>query len=153
QQYVVALDKNTGETVWKRDRNIDYGSDNGDVKKAYGTATVIQVEGKPQLVYPSAGATIAYEPHTGEELWRVRHGGMNASARPLFGHGLLYLNTAAGGFKLFALRVGGKGDVTDSHVAWKSSQGVPTRSSQLLVGDLLFMAGDASVATCLEART
>ncbi len=151
-QYVVALDKNTGETVWRRDRNIDYGTDNGDVKKAYGTATVINVDGKPQIVYPSAGDTIAYEPLTGEELWRVHHGGMNASARALFGHGRLYINTAAGGLKLLALRVGGHGDVTKD-IVWKSAQGVPTRSSQLLIGDALYMISDAGIATCLDAHT
>ena len=152
-QYVVALDKKTGETVWRKDRNIDYGSDDGDVKKAYCTATLINVAGKPQLVYPSAGATIAYEPKSGEELWRVNHGGMNAAARPLFADGRLYINTAAGGFKLFAMRVGGSGDVTSTHVDWKCSQGVPTRSSQLLINGLIFMVSDTGIASCLDAKT
>lgn len=152
-QYVVALDKHTGKTVWRRDRNIDYGSDDGDVKKAYCTATVIEVAGKPQLIYPSAGATIAYEPETGEEIWRVRHGGMNAAAKPLYGGGRVYLNTAAGGFKLFAMRPTGKGDLTATNIDWKCSQGVPTRSSQLLVGARIFMVSDAGVATCLSAQT
>ena len=152
-QYVVALDKETGDTVWRRDRNIDYGTDDGDAKKAYCTATVIEVDGKPQLVYPSAGDTIAYEPRTGEELWRVHHGGMNAAARPLFGHGRLFINTASGGLKLFAMRVGGSGDVTKSNIDWTSTQGVSTRSSQLLVGDWLFMVSDAGIATCLDAKT
>ncbi|MEX0675807.1 MAG: PQQ-binding-like beta-propeller repeat protein [Pirellulales bacterium] len=152
-QYVVAFDKRTGETVWRRDRNIEYGTDNGDAKKGYGTAKVIEVDGKPQLVYPSAGATIAYEPGSGDEIWRVNHGGMNASNPPLFGHGLLFLNTAAGGFKLFAMRVGGTGDLTKTNIEWKCSQGVPTRSSPVLVDDLIFMASDAGIATCLEAKT
>ncbi len=152
-QYVVALDKRTGKTVWRRDRNIDYGTADGDAKKAYGTAKVIEVDGQPQLVYPSAGATIAYVPETGAEIWRVNHGGMNAAATALFGHGRLYLNTAAGGFKLFAMRVGGKGDVTNTSVEWKCSQGVPTRSSQLLVGDWIFMVSDAGIASCLDAKT
>ncbi len=102
--YVVAFDKLTGKTVWQRDRNIAYENDDGDQHKAYCTARVVEIDGKPQLVYPSAGATIAYEPRTGEEIWRVRHGGMNAASRPLFGDGRFYLNTADGGFKLFALR-------------------------------------------------
>jgi outer membrane protein assembly factor BamB len=151
-QYVVALDKHTGKTAWKQDRNIDYGSDNGDIKKAYCTAMVIEVEGKPQLVLPSAGDTIAYEPATGQELWRVHHGGMNAAARPLFGHGRVFINTAAGGLKLFALRVGGTGDVTKD-IDWKCSQGTSTRSSQLLIGDWIFMVSDAGIATCLDAHT
>jgi outer membrane protein assembly factor BamB len=152
-QYVVAFDKLTGKTAWRRDRNIEYGTDNGDAKKGYGTAKVIEVDGQPQLVYPSAGATIAYEPESGEEIWRVNHGGMNACNPPLFGHGLLFLNTAAGGFKLFAMRVGGRGDLTKTNIEWKAAQGVPTRSSPVLVDDLLFMTSDAGIATCLEAKT
>src|SRR5262249_60986279 len=54
---------------------------------------------------------------------------------------------------LFAMRVGGRGDVTNSAVEWKCSQGVPTRSSPVLIADLLFMVSDAGVATCLEAKT
>ncbi len=152
-QYVVAFDKVTGKTIWRRDRNIEYGTDDGDQKKAYCTATVIEVDGKPQLIYPSAGATIAYEPTTGEELWRVNHGGMNAASRPLFDGRRLYLNTADGGFKLFALRAGGSGNITDTHVDWKTKEGVPSRSSQLLVDGKIFMVSDRGVATCLDAGT
>ena len=133
-QYVVALDKATGKTVWRKDRNIDYGTTDGDAKKAYPTATVIRSQGREQVIIPSAGATIAYDPTSGEELWRVRHGGMNASARPLFAHGLVYINTAAGGMKVLAVRPDGIGDVTGTQIAWKSSQGTGSRSSQLLLG-------------------
>jgi outer membrane protein assembly factor BamB len=152
-QYVVAFNKETGETVWKKDRNIEYGTDNGDMKKGYGTARVIDVDGIKQLVYPSAGATIAYVPESGEEIWRMNHGGMNACNTPLVGHGLLFLNSASGGFKLFAMRLGGTGDLTKTNVEWKTSQGVPSRPSTLLLDDLIFMVADNAVVTCLEAKT
>ena len=67
-QYVVALDKRTGKTVWKRDRDIDYGTKDGDAKKGFGTAAVFEIDGQQQLIYPSAGAVIAYEPLTGDEI-------------------------------------------------------------------------------------
>ena len=60
-QYIVALDKTTGKTVWKKDREIDYGTDNGDLKKAYSTPLVIKAAGRMQLISPFAKATIAYE--------------------------------------------------------------------------------------------
>jgi len=152
-QYVVALDKNTGKTVWKRDREIAYDTDNGDIKKAYATPLVIQVAGKPQLIDPSAGASMAYDPRTGEELWRVRCGGMNVSCRPIYGHGLVYMSTADGGFRLFAVKPDGQGDVTTTHVAWKLTKGAPRYASQVLVGDLLFMGNDQGVLSCVDART
>jgi outer membrane protein assembly factor BamB len=153
QQYVAALDKRTGQTVWRRDRQIEYGTDDGDAKKGFSTPTVIEVAGRKQLVSPSAGATVAYDPDDGTELWRVRSGGMNAAARPLFGHGLVYATTAAGGWQLFAVRPDGSGDVSDSRVDWKFAKSVPTRSTPLLVDDLLFMINDSGVISCVEAKT
>ena len=152
-QYLVALDKATGKTIWKRDRKIDYGTAESDYWKAYSTPAVISVQGQQQLVSPSAGATIAYVPKTGEEIWRVRSGGMNAAALPLFENGLVYATSAAGGFQLFAVRPDGHGDVTDTHVAWKFSKNVPTRSSQILVGGRLFMISDRGVITCVDAKS
>ena len=154
EQYVVALDKTTGRTVWNRDRNIDYGTDDGDLKKAFGTPSIVTVNGQAQLISPSAVATTAYEPVTGRELWKVYHGGMNVAARPLYGHGLLFLCTGAGGlYRLLAVRPDGKGDVTKTHIAWTQNRGVPSRCSLLLVDDLLYMMNEVGVALCLDAHT
>ncbi len=152
QQYVAALDKETGKTIWKKKRDIQYESDNGDIKKAYATASVLEMDGKAQVVCPAAEATIAYDVATGEELWRVRHGGMNEAMRPLFGHGLIYLNSGHTA-QLLAVKQGGQGDITKTGIAWKVSRGVPTRPSPLLLGDLIFMVSDNGIATCLEAKT
>jgi outer membrane protein assembly factor BamB len=152
-QYVVAFDKQTGKTVWKQTRELDYTGVDGDNKKAYGTPAIVEVDGQPQLISPAALATQAFDPLTGRELWRVRHGGMNVSARPLFGHGLVYLNTGAGGDKMLAVKLGGHGDITPSHIAWKQGKSAPTRPSQLLIGDLFFMVNDDGIASCLEAET
>ncbi|MEX2173698.1 MAG: PQQ-binding-like beta-propeller repeat protein [Pirellulaceae bacterium] len=153
QQYVVALDKQSGKTVWKTDRNIEYGTDNGDVMKAYSTPHVFDVGGTQQLVSPSAGACIAYDPASGKELWRVKSGGMNAAGRPVMGHGLVFMGTADGGYKFFAASPDGRGDVTESHVAWKATKGAPRYASPILVGDLLFTATDKDILCCLDPKT
>lgn len=150
-QYVVALDKNTGKTVWKTDRDIDYGTDNGDLMKAYCTGHVIDVGGQKQLIYPSAVATVAYEPDTGEELWKVYHDGMNASARPLYGEGLVYITNGMG--SMVAVSPEGKGDVTGTHIAWSDRKGVAKKSSQLLVDGLFYMISDDGVVSCREPKT
>jgi outer membrane protein assembly factor BamB len=153
QQYVVALNKKTGKTAWKKERSIDYGTDNGDRKKAYSTPTVIEFNGRAALISPAAVATIAYSPLTGEELWTVRHGGMNAAPRPLFANGLIYIAAGGGKTQFVAVRPGGNGDVTDSHITWSSAVGIPRRSSQLLVGNSLFMAADNGVASCRDPKS
>jgi outer membrane protein assembly factor BamB len=152
-QYVTALDKTTGKTVWRADRTIRYGTDNGDLKKAFATPTVIEVGGRPQLISPAAVATTAYDPRTGRELWRVYHGGMNAAERPVFGAGHVFLTSGDGGLNLIAVRPDGQGDVTRTHLDWKTNRNVPHRASPVLVGDYLYMANDGGVASCLDART
>jgi outer membrane protein assembly factor BamB len=153
RQYVAALDKRTGRTVWRKDRNSDYGSDDGDVKKAYATPAAVEVGGRPLLVSPSAAETVAYDPRTGDEVWRVHHGGMNVAQPPLSGLGLLFLCTGDGGWRLYALRPDGHGDVTNTHAAWKYGRAVPTRCGLLLVGDLLWFVNEGGVVICLEVKT
>lgn len=154
QQYLVALDTATGQTRWKQSRVIDYGTENGDRKKAYSTPAVFTIDGQAQLVSSSASATLAYDPNTGKELWKVYHGGMNVAARPLLGQGQIYICTGDGPTQLLAVRTGGAGDVTKSHVTWKAIRGVPNRSTPLLLDDLLYLAGDKTgVATCLDPKT
>lgn len=150
-QYVVALDKNTGETVWKQNRNIEYGTDNGDRMKAYCTAHVIDVDGMPQLICPSAAATIAYRPADGKTLWKVYHQGMNASARPLYGRGLVFITNGMG--SMVAVNPTGSGDVTATHIAWSDQKAVAKKSSQLLIDGMFYMTSDDGIVTCREPET
>jgi outer membrane protein assembly factor BamB len=152
-QYVVALNKRTGDTVWKKDRSIDYRTDNGDFKKAYGTPSVFTIGGKPQLVSPSAVGTISYDPFTGAEIWSVRHGGMNVAQPPLHGNGLFYLCTGDGGFRMYALRDDAKGNVADCQVVWKHAKNAPSRCAPILEDDCLLFSNEHGAVTCLEAKT
>jgi outer membrane protein assembly factor BamB len=152
RQYVVALDRATGRTKWQTDRDIDYRSDNGDMKKAYGTPAVLEHAGRSELISPAAVATVAYDPATGRELWKVYHGGYNAAARPLVAGGLVIVTTA-GGDNVVAIRPGGSGDVTQTHVAWKFRKSAPTRPSQAVVGDHLYLVSDTGVFSCVELAT
>jgi len=152
-QYVVALDKATGATRWKMDRTIDYQTDDGDLKKAFCTPTVIAVNGQLQLISPAAKATIAYDPRTGQEIWRVRYANHSATARPLFGHGLLFLNTGFGKAELMAVRPDGTGDVTDTHVVWSTDRSIGSKPSHVLIDDLLYVVHDQGMASCLDAAS
>ena len=154
-QYIAAVDKNTGKTVWTRDRKIDYGKNNndGDWKKAYSTVGVTMVGDTPVAISPSAAATIAYSLRTGDEVWRCRHGGMNASGRPIFGHGLAIFDTHTAGLGTLALRYDGKGDITDTHIAWSYQKSGRQLPNPLLIDGLLYLANDRGVMTCLNATS
>lgn len=156
-QFVVALDTTDGSTIWRKDRNIDYGSDNGDHKKAYCTCSLVEHNGRLELISPSAAEVVSYDPASGDEYWRVRYGGMNSATRPLIANGLVYVTNgdSTGKIKpsLVAIRPGGNGNVTESHVVWNLQKGVTKRPSPLVIDDLLFLVGDDGVATCVEANT
>jgi outer membrane protein assembly factor BamB len=151
-QYVAALNKQTGEDVWRTDRKLNYGTDNGDAMKAYSTPQIALVDGKPQLISPAAGWTAAYDPRTGQEIWRVKTGGMNASCRPVVEGDRAFIVAPDGGIQLFAMKLGGAGDVTASHLQWKLTKGSLKYSSPVLVDDLLYMASEG-VISCIDSQT
>ena len=162
-QYVVALDKRTGRDVWRTNRSVDFQDltpegkpiRDGDFRKAFSSPLVITHDGKPLLISAASKATYAYNLVDGRELWRVEerkhHSG---TVRPVAGNGFVYTATGLARGELWAVRLGGKGVVTDTHVAWKVTRNVPNRPSPVLTGDLLFMVDqDGGVVTCLEAMT
>lgn len=153
KQFVAALNKKTGEIAWKKDRAIDYPSKDGDLKKAYATPTLITVKDKPQLISPAAEATIAYDPKTGDEIWKVYHGGMNVAQPPQFGDGKLYLCTGDGGLKLLAVRPDGSGNVTKTHIEWKCAKSIPSRTAPLLIDGKLYMINEGGILSCVDTKT
>jgi outer membrane protein assembly factor BamB len=124
------------------------------MRKSYSTPLIIEEGGSLQMVVPGAQWVASYEPTSGKEIWRVRHGdGFSIAPRPVFGHGLVYVCTGYFVPQLWAIRVDGHGDVTDTHVAWKATRQVSTLSSPILVGDELYWISDAGIACCADART
>jgi outer membrane protein assembly factor BamB len=152
-QYVVALDKLTGKTVWKTDRSTDFKGADGDLRKGYGTPLVISVGGKTQMLSAGSKAAMSYDPATGEELWQIRYDGFNGISRPLFAQGLALISSSSGATEMFAVRPDGRGDVTQSHVAWKLRKGVPIRSTPVIVDDLMYMVNDNGIVSCVEIKS
>ncbi len=147
---VVALDKNTGEVRWRSPRH----NDPVPKKFSFSTPLLITHNGRPELISPGAGGTYAYDPATGRLLWKVSTGnGFSVVPRPVFAHGLLFVNTDYDFPKLFAIRPGGEGDVTASHLAWQTGRGAPSTPSALVVGEEVYFVSDAGVATCANAKT
>lgn len=153
-QYIVALDKRTGKTVWKKDRDVAYGTNNGDFKKAYCTPSVFTIGGVDQLISPTSKATLALNPETGEEYWRVTYGEFSATARPQFANGVFYVNTGFSKAQLLAIKAGGQGDVTDSHVLWSVKKAIGSKPTQIVVDGMIFSAADkGGIIACIDAKT
>ncbi len=164
-QYIVALDKKTGQTIWRTDRSANWNDQDapgqmakeGDLRKAHSTPLIVKAAGSQsgfQMLSTGAKAAYSYDPHTGRELCRVDYPAWSAAPRPLYQRGLPFFVTGCfGKTELWAVKTGGKGDVTDTHVAWKLQTHVPRTASPILVDDLLYMVADESFVTCAEADT
>lgn len=160
-QYVAALDKETGRTVWKTDRSADWNDANvpgqmardGDLRKAHSTPLIAEYNGAFQLLSTGAKAAYGYDPATGKELWKVHYPAWSAAPRPVYHQGVGFFVTGHGQTELLAVRLGGRGDVTDTHVLWRVDSMVPRTASPILVDDLLYMVSDDGLVTCLESST
>jgi len=150
KQFVGALNKKDGKTKWLHKRAFDYRTNNPDRKKGYGTPLLISSGGQQQLITPAAVATEALDPNTGKLLWTARTGGMNASGRPQFAHGLVFINNGMGAMSAIRPQAGAKGELES---VWSMRRNISKKSSVLVRGDHIYMVADNGVASCLLAKT
>ena len=145
--FVVALDKATGKVRWKTSRRRPWS-------QAYSTPLVVRVGERDELISVGAFRTAAYDPVTGQEIWRVSYGeGFSNVPRPVYAEGIVYIATGFDEPSLLAVRADGSGDVTRTHVMWTLRRGVPFISSPLIVGDELYMVSDIGVASSVDRKT
>lgn len=151
QQYFVALDKATGESLWRRDRSTNFDdisngrpANSGDMRKAYSTPLFVPVGDTVQMISNGAKAAWAYDLATGDELWSVSYPTHSPSSRTVYSEktGMAYLNTGLGKAEIWAVRLDpeARGDISETHVAWKTFQRTPKRMSPVIANGLLFMA-------------
>lgn len=142
--YVIAIDKKTGTNRWKSDRP--------DVWLSWSSPQLVPVGDRLELVLSGSERLDGYDPRTGSLLWRVRGLARECIPTPLVGHGRLYVVSGPNGTHV-AIKPGGSGDVTDSHVIWKNDRGTAFVPSAILVGDRYYIADDKGIASCLDAHT
>jgi len=158
-QYTAALDKQTGATVWKTNRSVAWNDEDvpgqmardGDLRKSHGTPLIAIVNGKPQLVSVGAKAAYGYDPGTGSELWRVEYNDWSSAPRPLYDGKLAFIVTGLMKKEMWAVKADGRGNITDTGVAWKLSTHIGKYASPLLVDGLIYTPAEESFVTCLEA--
>jgi outer membrane protein assembly factor BamB len=142
--FVAAFETATGKVLWKSSREESVG---------WGTPIVIRTGDRDELVVSSERKVTAYDPDTGAELWTVRGNTREVIPTPVVGHGLVFCSSGRAG-PTIAIRPGGSGDVTASHVSWMSPRGSPFVPSPLLHGDYLYTINDMqSILTVADAKT
>jgi len=142
--FIVAIDKKTGKQLWRRERTPQPG---------WGTPIAIQVGDRVEIIVSSSRKIEAYNPDTGDVLWTCLGNTVEVIPTPAVAHGLLFVTSGRAGPTL-AVRPGGTGDVTATHVAWSTPKGSPFVPSPLVLGDYLYTVNDmASIASCFNAKT
>ena len=145
--FVVALDTRTGKVRWKTARQRPWS-------QAYTTPVVIRVDDRDEVVSVGAFRTVAYDPLSGKEIWRVSYrDGFSNVPSPVYAHGLVFIATGFQQPSMLAVRANGTGDVTRTHLAWSLGRGAPLTPSPLVVGHELYVVSDTGVAQCIDAKT
>ena len=152
-QYVIALNKETGETAWKTNRSVDFSDVQVNQRKAYGTPFIIPRGNTNQMVSIGAKGVYSYDPENGKELWKAEHRGWSIAPRPVYGEGLVFTMIDRDRPEMWAINPNGSGDITETHVEWKETKRMPPRASPIIIKGLLFVVDRNGYISCIEAKT
>ncbi|MFN2444975.1 MAG: PQQ-binding-like beta-propeller repeat protein [Vicinamibacterales bacterium] len=142
--FVAAFDRKDGRTLWQSERAETVG---------WGTPVVVRVDNHDELIVSGQRRVAAYDPDSGRELWTVRGNTFEVIPTPVVGHGFVFCSSGRAG-PTFAIKPGGRGDVTQSHVVWSTAKGSPFVPSGIVHGDLLYLVNDMqSILTVYEAAS
>lgn len=163
QQFVTALEKKTGKSVWKTARTTDYQdldkeghpTRDGDMRKAYHTPAVFAINGQEVLVSIGSRAAFGYDVKTGKELWTIRHGGFNAAIPPLRLGDMLILNTGSERAHTLCVRIDDKmqGDITETHVLWDREKRNASEAAPVIVNGTLFQTTRGGIVSAVEVKS
>lgn len=145
--FIVALDKRTGEELWRVPR---------DERTAWATPLVVEHQGKAQVITNATNRVRSYELETGKLLWEASGMTDNTIPSPVASGGMVYVTSGFRGNALLAIRLdGARGDITGSdRIAWKLDRDTPYVPSPLLYGDTLYiLKSNTGILSALNART
>lgn len=160
-QYIVALDKTSGKTVWKTERPTKVYEPLAPIgKKAYITPIIIDVNGKDMLISNGSAICQALDPETGKEIWHVIQGTDSTIAMPVYENGLVYFipgfvdsPTGEKYTEIIAVNPDGKGDIAQSNIVWRRKISVLQLLTPILKNGLLYMVDTQNNLLCLDAKT
>ena len=141
--YLLALDKKTGKELWKADR--------GKGRSSYSTPLVIEGAFGVELIVNSNERLDAYDPRTGQLLWFTGDSNRFPVPSAVFHNGIIYTSRGYRSGPYMAIRPGGRGDITSSHLIWNVPTGAPYVSSILYYDGVIYMANDVGVLTAIDA--
>jgi outer membrane protein assembly factor BamB len=141
----LALGKRDGKEIWRNEQE--------KAAQSYSTPLVIETAAGAEAIVNSSDRIEAFDPESGKSLWQYNLPHRFAVPMPVFHNGTIYLNRGYRSSPVLAIRPGGRGDITNSHVVWNVGAGAPYVSSLVHHDGLLFYVTEQGIATCLDAKT
>jgi outer membrane protein assembly factor BamB len=142
--FIAAVDGTSGKEIWRTPRTQ---------RKTHSTPLLVRSAGRAELICSGWETVVAYDPATGRELWRADGVGGWAIPSAVAGHDLVFLSAGYPNKRTVAIRPGGSGDVTRTHVVWSYDKGSAYVPSPILYGDYFYILSDKGLVTCLDPRT
>jgi outer membrane protein assembly factor BamB len=145
EAYLVALERSTGKTVWKVDRE--------NKTRSYCTPIIRQIDGRTQMVLSGSKCVASYDPHDGSRHWIIDGPTEQFVASLVYNGKLLFLTAGFPELHMMAIRPDGTGNVTDTHIAWRTTRGAGYVPSPIAEGNYFLAVSDGGVASCFEAAS
>lgn len=153
-QSIVALDAATGKVVWQTKRSGEMDP-TPELKKAYGTPLIVEINDRPLVISPAANWVYGYDARDGKEIWKASYGqlGFSTVPRPVISGDTVYIATSYMQSRLIAVKFTGEGNVTASHIHWKSDKQIPQKPSLIALDGRLYFVSDKGIVRSLKAET
>lgn len=149
EAYIVALDKKTGNEKWRIDR--------GNRIRSYCAPLIVDAAGKTQLVVSGAKTVMAYSPDDGKHLWTVDGPTEQFVASPVYDGELLFITAGFPTYHNIAIRPGGEGNVTKTHVVWHEANTTSRKAayvpSPIVFEKWLYVISDEGYLNCFDAKS
>jgi hypothetical protein len=143
--FIFGLDKKTGRTVWKTPREFK--------TRSYCTPIIREADGRTQMVFSGSQRVVSLDPRDGSRHWRIEGPTEQFVASLVYDGTLFYLT---GGFPerhILAIRPDGHGDVSDTHIVWRTTKGAAYVPSPIVEGPYFLVTKDDGIVSCFEAQT
>jgi outer membrane protein assembly factor BamB len=145
--FLIALDRRNGKTLWRLNRT------NKGI--SYSAPLIRKIAGRIQMIQCGDRCVTSFDPDTGEEIWKVDGPSQEFVATPVYSEkaGLVFISSSWPKTVLLAIRPDGKGNVTETHVAWSDTKGAPYVPSMIVAEDFLYSVNKGGTAYCYEVAT
>ena len=145
--FLIALGRKDGKTLWRISRT------NKGI--SYSAPLIRELAGRTQLIQCGDRCVASFDPDTGQQLWRVDGPSQEFVATPVYSEraGLVFVSSSWPKRILLAIRPDGRGDVTETHIAWHDTKGAPYVPSMIVADDYLLSVNRGGTAFCYEAAT